>query len=225
MKKLWKCVCLCSCVGQHVQTYITAFTQGDPAGCSRYVCPTTSALILRLVTWTQHGLLLGAWRAERESRSDIYVFGLRSVIEQKIHGNSRFKINNKTPLNNNNDKKNGCWNVTWNFVNVSVLNAVTILTLWKQIRKWVDETSKCITHSNSSHLFPLTDVKNLSLFINPVYKQEKWASWAEEKLTTWGPSWGISTYLFGVRGTMCYNVATEQYCRHNYARFLNSKCL
>lgn len=47
-------------------------------------------------------------------------------------------------------KKNGCWNVTWNFVNVSVLNAVTILTLWKQIRKWVDETSKCITHSNSN---------------------------------------------------------------------------
>lgn len=27
-----------------------------------------------------------------------------------------------------------------------------------------------------TNLFPLTDVKNLLLFINPVYKQEKWAS-------------------------------------------------
>lgn len=49
------CMCLCLCVGQHVLTYITAFTQGYDEACSRYVSPTTSGLISRLVTSTQQG--------------------------------------------------------------------------------------------------------------------------------------------------------------------------
>lgn len=49
------CMCLCLRVGQHVLTYIIAFTQGYDEACSRYVSPTTSGLISRLVTSTQQG--------------------------------------------------------------------------------------------------------------------------------------------------------------------------
>lgn len=48
-------MCLCFSGGQHVLTYIIAFTQRPDAACSRYVCPITLVLESRWVTAVQHG--------------------------------------------------------------------------------------------------------------------------------------------------------------------------